>query len=114
MFMRGRIGLAAVIAVAVVGGIVPHAVVSVADASATQVAQAVEAPLSGSVNCADATCGKGNTAPAAPAPGVALVAVVAGVLGLAAVAACLRRRRGQLLALPVGARDPLYHPPQFS
>jgi hypothetical protein len=114
MSIRWRIGLAAIIAVAVVGGFVPHAVFSVADASATQVAQAVEAPLAGSVTCADATCGKGNTAPSVPSPGVALVAVVAGVLSLAAAAACIRRRRGQLLALPVGARDPLYHPPQFS
>jgi len=111
---RWRIGLAAIIAVAIVGGFVPHGVLSVADTSATQVARAVEAPLSGSVNCADATCGKGNTAPAVPSPGVALVAVVAAVLGVAAAAVSVRRRRGQHLALPVGARDPLFHPPQFS
>jgi hypothetical protein len=114
MSIRWRIGLAAVIAAAVVGGFVPHAVLSVTDASATQVVRAVEAPLSGSVNCADATCGKGNTAPAAPSPGMALAAVVAGVLGVAAAAGCARRRRGQHLALPVGARDTLFHPPQFS
>jgi hypothetical protein len=114
MSIRWRIGLAAVIAAAVVGGFVPHGVLSVTDTSATQVVQAAEAPLSGSVNCADATCGKGNTAPAAPSPGIALVAVVAGLLGAAAAAACIRRRRGQHLALPVGARDPLFHPPQFS
>jgi hypothetical protein len=114
MSIRWRIGLAALIAVAVVGGLVPHGALSVADTSAAQVARAVEAPLSGSANCADATCGKGNTAPAVPSPGIALVAVVAGVLGVAAAAACVRRRRRQLLALPVGARDPLFHPPQFS
>jgi hypothetical protein len=112
--MRWRIGLAAVIAAAVVGGFVPHGVLSVPDASATQVVRAVEAPLSGPVNCDDATCGKGNTALAAPSPGIALVAVAAGVLGLAAAAACFRRRRGQHMALPLGARDPLFHPPQFS
>ena len=114
MSIRWRIGLAAVIAAAVVGGFVPHTVLSAADASTTQVAQAVEAPLTGSMSCADATCGKGNTAPAAPSSGIALVAVVAGVVAVAAAAACVRRRRGQPLALPVGSRDPLYHPPQFS
>ncbi len=114
MGFRGRIGRAAVIAAAVVGGFVPHAAVSVTDASATQVVRAVEAPLSGSVNCADATCGKGNTAPAAPSAGIALVAVAAGVLGMAAAAVCVRRRRAQHSTLPVGARDPLFHPPQFS
>ena len=114
MSIRWRIGLVAIIAAAIVGGFLPHGVLSVTDASATQVVRALEAPLSGSVNCADATCGKGNTAPAAPSPGVALVAVVAGVLGVAAAAARIRRRRGQLLALAVGARDPLFHPPQFS
>jgi hypothetical protein len=114
MSIRWRIGLAAVIAAAVVGGFVPHGVLSGTDASATQVVRAVEAPLSGSVNCADATCGKGNTAPAVPSPGLALVAVTSGVLGVAAAGACIRRRRGQHRALPAGARDPLFHPPQFS
>jgi hypothetical protein len=114
MSIRWRIGLAAVIAVAVVGGFVPHGVLSVTDTSATQVVRVAEAPLSGSVNCADATCGKGNAAPAAPSPGIAVVAVVAGALGVAAAAACVRRRRGQHVALPAGARDPLFHPPQFS
>ena len=114
MSMRWRIGLAAVIAAVVVGGFVPHAALSGTDRAATQVVQAVEAPLSGSVNCADATCGKGNTAPTAPSPGIALVAVATGALGLAAAAACIRRRRGQHMALPTGARDPLFHPPQFS
>ena len=114
MSIRWRIGLAAVLAAVIVGGFVPHGVLSVTDTSATQVVRAVEAPLSGSVICADATCGKGNTAPAVPSPGIALVAVVAGVVGLAAAAACVRRRHGHHLALPVGAQDPLFHPPQFS
>jgi hypothetical protein len=114
MSIRWRIGLVAIVAAAVVGGFLPHGVLSVADTSAAQVARAVEVPLSGAVNCADANCGKGNTAPAAPSPGIALVAVVAGALGVAAAAAFARRRRAQLLALPIGARDPLFHPPQFS
>ena len=112
--MRWRFGLVAIIAAAVVGGFLPHGALSVVDTSSTQVVHTFEAPLSGSANCADATCGKGNTAPAAPSPGIALVAVVAGFVGVAAAGAALRRRRGQLLALPVGARDPLFHPPQFS
>ena len=114
MSIRRRIGLVAIIAAAVVGGFLPHGVLSVTDTSATQVVRALEAPLSGSVTCADATCGKGNTAPAAPSPGLALVAIMAGVLGVVAAGTCIRRRRGQLLSLPVGARDPLFHPPQFS
>ena len=114
MSIRWRIGLAALIAAAIVGGFVPHGVLSVADASATQVARAVEAPLSGSVNCADATCGKGNTAPAAPSPGIALVAVVAGVLGAGGSCRLRPPPAWTAFALPAGARDPLFHPPQFS
>jgi hypothetical protein len=114
MSMRWRFGLVAIIAAAVVSGFLPHGALSGADASATQVVRAIEAPLSGPSNCEDATCGKGNTAPASPSPGSALVAIVAGLVGVAAAAATLRRHRGQLLALPTGARDPLFHPPKFS
>ena len=112
--MRWRIGLVATITAAVVGGFLPHGALAATDTSATQVVRAVEAPLSGSASCADATCGKGNTAPTAPSPGIALAAVVAGILVVAATAATLRRRRAQHVALPVGARDSLFHPPQFS
>lgn len=104
----------ALIAAAVFGGFVPHAMLTTVDASATQVLRAAEVPLTGTVNCADATCGKGNTAPASPTPGIALVAVVAGLLGISVAVALLRRRQGRTLALPAGARDPLFHPPQFS
>jgi hypothetical protein len=114
MSMRWRFGLVAVIAAAVVGGFVPHSVLSVTDTSAAQVVRAAEAPLSGPVNCADATCGKGSPAPAAPSPGIVLMAVVAGAAGVAAAAAFIRRRRVEGLALPAGIRDPLFHPPQFS
>ena len=65
------------------------------------------------MNCPDATCGKGSPAPAAPSPGIALVAVVAG-LWASRRGRLVRRRRGRVLALPAGARDPLFHPPQFS
>ena len=112
--MRWRIGLVAIIAAAVLGGFLPHGALSVADTSAAQVVRVAEAPLAEPVNCLDATCGKGSPAPGAPSPGIALMAVVAGALGVAAAAACVRRRRGRVLALPAGTRDPLFHPPQFS
>jgi hypothetical protein len=114
MSLRWRVGLVAVIAAAVVGGFMPHGVVSAAESSATQVVQAAEVPLSGPMNCLDATCGKGSPAPAAPSPGVALFAVVAGMVAAAAIVAAVRRRRGRVVPLPSGARDPLFHPPQFS
>jgi hypothetical protein len=114
MSLRWRIGLVAVIAAAVVGGFLPHGVPSAADASVVQAARIAEAPLSSPISCLDATCGKGSPAPSAPSPGVALVAVVTGLLGAAAAAARVRRRRGRVLDLPRGARDPLFHPPQFS
>lgn len=103
----------AIIAAAVLGGFLPQGVLSAADTSATQVVRAIEGPVSVPVNCADATCGKGSPAPAAPSPGIVLLAVVAGALGVAA-AAFIRRRQVQALALPAGIRDPLFHPPQFS
>ena len=114
MSLRWRIGLVAIVAAAVVGGFMPHSVLSAAESSATQAAQVAEVPLSGPVSCLDATCGKGSPAPAAPSPGVALFAVVAGMAVAAAVVAGVRRRRGRAFALPAGARDPLFHPPQFS
>jgi hypothetical protein len=114
MSLRWRIGLVAIIAAAVVGGFLPHGVVSTVDTAATQVARMAEVPLSVPVDCLDASCGKGSPAPAAPSPGVALVAVVTGMMATAAAAVCIRRRRGRLLTLPAGARDPLFHPPQFS
>ena len=114
MSLRWRIGLAAVIAAAVVGGFVPHTALSAVESSATQVVQVAGVPLSGPVTCLDATCGKGSPAPAAPSPGVALFAVVAGMAAVAAAVAGLRRRRGPLVPLPAGVRNAPYHPPQFS
>jgi hypothetical protein len=114
MSTRWRIGLAAIVAAVVVGGFVPHAVLSGAEPSVTQVVQIVEVPVSVPVSCVDATCGKGSPAPTAPAPGVALAAVVGGMVIVAAAVALVRRRRGGLLALPTGTRDTLFHPPQFS
>ena len=114
MSTRWRIGLAAIVAAVVIGGFVRHGVLSAAGSTVTEVAQMAEVPVSGPVTCLDATCGKGSPAPAAPTPGISLVAVVGGLVAVAAAAALVRRRRGRVLTLPAGARDPLYHPPQFS
>ncbi len=114
MSLRWRVGLVAVIAAAIVGGFMPHGVLSAAESSATQVVQVADVPLSVPVTCLDATCGKGSPAPAAPSPGVALFALVAGMVAAAAAVAAVRRRRGRGVPLPAGARDPLFHPPQFS
>ena len=111
---RWRVALAAVVAAAIVGGILPHGVATAARSTTTVVAQAVEAPFGAIPNCLDATCGKGSPAAPAPAPAVALACVLSG-LALAAIAAArLRRHRARTAPLPAGAPDPLFHPPQFS
>jgi hypothetical protein len=114
MSLRWRVGLAAVIAAAVVGGFLPHGALSAAGDSATQVVRMAEVPLSAPLNCGDATCGKGSAAPSAPSPGIALAVVVGGLAVAAAAVAGIRRRHAQAVALPDGARDPLFHPPKFS
>jgi hypothetical protein len=114
MGIRTRLALVAVVAAAVVFGLVPHGVATVTGTATTQIMQAVETPFDGPISCADATCGKAAPTPTAPSPGVAL-AVVLGALVVAGVAASAIRRRGrQVMALPAGNRDPLFHPPQFS
>ena len=115
MSLRWRIGLAAIIAAAVVAGFVPHGALVGAQASAAEAVQVAESPLpSGPVHCLDATCGKGTPAAAAPAPGITVAATVAGLAAVAAAVANLRRRRAHAAVLPSGIRDPLFHPPQFS
>jgi hypothetical protein len=114
MGIRWRLSLVAVLAAAVLGGLVPHGVVAGTETAATQMVQAVERPLTGPINCADATCGKGTPAPTAPSPGVALAAVLGACALVAAATSGLRRRARSHIALPAGTRDPLFHPPQFS
>ena len=110
--MGWRIGLVAVVAAAVLGALVPHAVVSGAESAGTTMVQAVESPPASPTSCADATCGKGSPAPTAPSPVVALVPAVLGALAVAAaVAARVRRRPAEVGALPSGPSRPAnYHP----
>jgi len=112
--MRWRIALAALIALAVVGGFLPHGVLSAGQSTATEVVQTVRAPFDAIPGCADAVCGKGSPAPAAPTPTVALAAMLGG-LAIGAIAGMrLRRRRAQAAPLPAGTPNPLLRPPQFS
>jgi hypothetical protein len=113
MGMRWRVGLVAVVAAAVLGGLVPHVASGAESAGATMV-QAVGSPLAAPTSCVDATCGKGAPTPAAPSPAVALVAVLGGLVVAAAAAALIRRRSREVGALPSGREDRLFHPPQFS
>jgi len=114
MRMKWRFGLLAIIAAAVVGGFMPHGVLAGAGADATEMVQIAEAPVAVPLHCLDATCGKGSPAPAAPTPTVALAAVLSALAAVAALGATIRRHRTQTASLPAGARDPLFHPPQFS
>jgi len=114
MSLRWRIGLVFVAAAAVVGGMMPHGTLAGAERTTTQVLQAVEPLPWEPVHCVDATCGKGNTAPSAPTPTVALAAVLGALVAATVAAGAVRRLRARVAALPAGARDPLFHPPQFS
>jgi hypothetical protein len=114
MRLRWRLGLVAVIAAAVVGGFMPHGVLSATGRTTTEMVQIAESPVSVPLNCVDATCGKGSPAPPVPAPAVALAAALAAIAVVAAAAGTVRRHRGQAAVLPAESRDPLFHPPQFS
>lgn len=92
----------------------PHGVLSAADRTATEMVQMAESPVSMPLNCMDVTCGKGSPAVASPTPMVALAALTAGMAAAAVAIAGIRRQRRQVVALPAGAPDPLFRPPQFS
>jgi hypothetical protein len=109
-----RFGLVAIIAAAVLGGFMPHGVLSAVQSAGAEMVQLSETPVSMPLNCMDVTCGKGTPASSAPAPAVALAAVLAGIAVAAVVASVIRRRRARVTALPAGSRDPLFRPPQFS
>jgi hypothetical protein len=82
--------------------------------AATEVVQAVQAPLHVIPGCADAVCGKGSPTPPAPTPMVALAAMIGGLAFAAVAAARVRRHRSRVEPLPAGASHPPFHPPQFS
>jgi hypothetical protein len=112
--VKWRFGLVAIIAAAVVGGFMPHGVISGTQINASEIVQIAEVPLALPLHCLDATCGKGSPAPAAPTPAIALAAVLAAFAVVAAFGAAFRRHKTQTASLPSGARVPLFHPPQFS
>jgi hypothetical protein len=114
MPVRLRVALLAIIAAAIVGGFMPHAVLSTARSTASDMVQAAEAPLTALPTCVDVTCGKGAPAPPAPAPLLALAGVLSGLAVVAIAAGRLRRRRHHVAALPAGNPNPLLRPPQFS
>ena len=114
MTVKWRFSLVAIIAVAVLGGVMPHAIIVGAEAGSTEITQVAEVPLSAPLTCLDATCGKGSPASPAPSPVLVLVAVVGGLAALASGGSRLRRRRLQAAALPAGVRRPPFRPPQFS
>ena len=114
MRVHWRFGLVAIIAAAVLGGFMPRGVLSGSQINATEMVQIAEVPLATPLHCLDTTCGKESPAPAAPTPTVALAAVLAAFAVVAALGAAFRRHRTQAASLPAGARDPLFHPPQFS
>lgn len=114
MRVRWRIGLLVLAAAAVVGAFVPHAALSAAESTSTEMVQLAEAPFAPASSCTDVSCNKGSPAPAAPSPGVTLAVLIGGLAVAVVAAALVRRRQHQVAPLPAGARDPLFHPPQFS
>jgi hypothetical protein len=114
MRMTSRLALVAVVAAAMVAGLVPRDVTSGVRIATTDVVTMVDVPFNGPVTCSDATCGKAAPIPAAPSSGLVLAAVVGTLVLIAAATGAIRRRSGQFMALPAEARDPLFHPPQSS
>jgi len=114
MSLLRRLGLVAVLAVALVGGLVPSGVASGLESTSMSTIQAIEASLPGPLSCADATCGKGTPAASVPVPVVALLGVVAAAILTLASRALRRRRQSPLVPLAAGVRDPQFHPPRFS
>jgi hypothetical protein len=114
MRMPWRLALVAVVAAAVLGGLVPRSVASGAASIARPAVQLVQEPLSVPVSCADAVCGKGSPAPTAPSPAAPLAAVLGFAIAAAAAVATLKHCRSRPGALPAGVPEPQFHPPKFS
>ncbi|HWD54500.1 MAG TPA: hypothetical protein VG346_05225 [Acidimicrobiales bacterium] len=114
MSVRSRVALVAIVAVAIVGGFLPHGLLAPAQSTAAEAVQLVETPLASLPACADVTCGKGTPAAPAPAPMVVLAGVLGGLAVVAIAAGRLRHRRAQVTPLPAGSPNRLLRPPQFS
>jgi hypothetical protein len=114
--VRTRLGLAlaAVVAAAVLGGLVPHSVATDVVATARPTIAILEEPLSVPLSCTDAVCGKGSPAPAAPTPAVVLAAVIAAAVITALAVLTLRHRRTHAAPQHAGVRNGLFRPPRFS
>ena len=70
MALGRRLVLVAVLAAAIVGGMLPHAALSAVPGRTAEIVQAAEVPLAGPLHCLDATCGKGSPSAPTPTPGV--------------------------------------------
>ncbi len=114
MALGRRLVLVAVLAAAIVGGMLPHAALSAVPGRTAEIVQAAEAPLAGPLHCLDATCGKGTPSALTPTPGVVLAAVLGGMVAAFALSAAATRRRLRPSPLPSGVTDPFFHPPKSS
>ena len=114
MGMKWRVGLVAVVAAAVLGGLVPHAVASGSESIGVTMVQAVESPLASPDDLYRRHLRQGHAdsgrAHARNCPGRR----AGGLVVAATAAALIRRRPAWIGALPSGRPDPLFHPPQFS
>ncbi len=113
------------LAVVVVIGLMPNALLSEAGVPARSALTALSAgvpevftpnteadPVT-PTGCADSSCSKGVPSPVAPALTV-VAAALAGVLSMAAAGRMTRRQRSAAALLPRGNFIGLFRPPQFS
>jgi len=111
------------LAVIVVIGLMPNALLSEAGAPARSALSAsvpeVFTPLTVAdpvipAGCTDSSCSKGVPSPVTPALTVVAAAALAGVLSFAASGRLTRRQRSAAALLPRGNFIGLFRPPQFS
>jgi hypothetical protein len=112
--MKWRFGFVAIIAAAVIGGLMPHGVHSAGENAATEMVQIAEAPVTVPPSCLDVSCGKGTPAAPAPVLVLAFATVLTAMAVVAVVAGTIRRQRARDGALPAGSTVPLFRPPKFS
>ena len=111
MSQAWRRSVGVIIALVVLAGIMPNALLSGSNAVASSTsAQRLPTDLS---PCAMSNCGKGG--PTSPTPSPTIVAVLAaGLLALTAASQLRRRLRTGAESLPRGTALTQFHPPQFS